>query len=137
LHRRIDLEDVVSAHLLAIEKAEALGFQKYIISATSPFTQAHLADLQVDAPSIVQNIYPEFEQIYAAKHWKMFPKIGRVYVNEKARIELGWQPKYDFQYVLDCLRKDQDFRSPITHQIGRKGYHKETFEDGPFPIEDN
>ncbi|OJJ14851.1 NAD-dependent epimerase [marine bacterium AO1-C] len=137
LHRRVDLEDVVSAHLLAIEKAEVLGFQKYIISATSPFTQAHLADLQGNAPSIIRAIYPEFEALYKAKKWKMFPKIGRVYVNEKARVELDWQPKYDFQYVLNCLKKDLDFRSPITQQIGSKGYHEETFEDGPFPVENN
>ncbi|HAS45250.1 MAG TPA: NAD-dependent epimerase [Microscillaceae bacterium] len=137
LHRRVDIEDVVSAHLLAIEKAASLGFQKYIISATSPFTRAHLADLQNDAPSVVRTIYPEFEALYKTKKWKMFPSIGRVYVNEKARKELGWQPKHDFGYVLSCLKKDQDFRSSITHQIGSKGYHEETFEDGPFPVENN
>ena len=39
LYRRVDIEDVVSAHLHAIEKAQVLGFGKYIISATSAFTQ--------------------------------------------------------------------------------------------------
>src|SRR5258708_38584454 len=33
LHRRVDIEDIVSAHLLAAERAPALGGRKYIISA--------------------------------------------------------------------------------------------------------
>ncbi len=37
LYRRVDIEDVVSAHLLAAERAAAIGFRKYIISATTPF----------------------------------------------------------------------------------------------------
>jgi UDP-glucose 4-epimerase len=42
LNRRVDIEDVVSAHLLAARHAEAIGFRKYIISATLPFTPAIL-----------------------------------------------------------------------------------------------
>jgi UDP-glucose 4-epimerase len=46
LHRRVDLEDVVSAHLLAIGKAKGLGFRRYVISATTPFTRDDLAALR-------------------------------------------------------------------------------------------
>src|SRR5215510_14658778 len=42
LHRRVDIEDVVSAHLLALEKAPAIGFGRYIISGTTPFTRDDL-----------------------------------------------------------------------------------------------
>ena len=38
LYRRVDIEDVVSAHLLALEKARAIKFGRYIVSATTPFT---------------------------------------------------------------------------------------------------
>ena len=38
LYRRVDLEDVVSAHQLALERAPAIGFGRYIISATTPFS---------------------------------------------------------------------------------------------------
>ena len=64
----------------------------------------------------------------------MFPKIDRVYVNEKARQELGWEPKYDFQYVLNCLKENKDFRSNLTFELGIKGYHEENFEEGPYPV---
>jgi UDP-glucose 4-epimerase len=63
----------------------------------------------------------------------MFPTIDRVYVNECARTELGWQPRYDFAYVLNCLGKGDDFRSPLAQTIGSKGYHDVVFEDGPYP----
>ena len=49
LYRRVDIEDDVSAHLLASEHATSIGFRKYIISATTPFRPEDLADLRVDA----------------------------------------------------------------------------------------
>src|SRR5262249_3791819 len=42
LHRRVDLEDVVTAHLLALERAPAIGFARYIVSASTPFTRNDL-----------------------------------------------------------------------------------------------
>ena len=46
LYRRADIEDVVSAHLLAMEKSPALGFGRYIVSATTPFSREDLAELR-------------------------------------------------------------------------------------------
>ncbi|MEM6805693.1 MAG: NAD(P)-dependent oxidoreductase [Bacteroidota bacterium] len=134
LHRRVDIEDAARAHLLAIEKAEEIGFAKYIISATSPFSKEDLKDLNTHAPEVVSQIYPEFREIYEKKGWKMFPQIGRVYVNDKARKELGWEPTYDFQYILDCLVKGEDFRSKLALEVGIIPYHEEVFEDGPYPV---
>ncbi|HET7002860.1 MAG TPA: NAD(P)-dependent oxidoreductase, partial [Puia sp.] len=124
LYRRVDTEDVVSAHLLAMEKASQIGFSKYIISATTPFQQDHVWALRKNAHEIVKSLYPEFEKIYAGLGWKMFPAIGRVYVNKKARKELGWQPKYDFQFILEQLKNGQDFKSELAELIGSKGYHR-------------
>jgi UDP-glucose 4-epimerase len=63
----------------------------------------------------------------------MFPGIDRVYVNEKARRELGWQPRYDFGHILSAIEAGEDFRSPLAQTIGSKGYHDVVFEDGPYP----
>jgi UDP-glucose 4-epimerase len=124
LYRRVDTEDVVNAHLLAMEKAASIGFSKYIISATTPFDKKHLTALKKDAHQIVKNLYPDFESLYARFGWKMFPTIGRVYVNEKARKELGWKPKYDFRYVLDRIKAGENFKSELAESIGSKGYHR-------------
>ena len=51
LFRRVAIEDVVDAHLLAIERVSAIGFGKYIVSATTPFLPADCASLRVDAPA--------------------------------------------------------------------------------------
>jgi hypothetical protein len=56
----------------------------------------------------------------------MFPSIDRVYVNDKARKELGWEPRYDFRHALDLLAQGADPRSPLAQSIGAKGYHAET-----------
>ncbi|MFT3820953.1 MAG: hypothetical protein QM750_25575 [Rubrivivax sp.] len=33
---------------------------------------------------------PQYQAVYAARGWRMFDGIDRVYVNERARRELGW-----------------------------------------------
>src|SRR5882724_5511154 len=58
LYRRVDVEDVVSAHLLAAERASDLGFRKYIVSATTPFHRNDLERLRVDAPAVVRERVP-------------------------------------------------------------------------------
>jgi UDP-glucose 4-epimerase len=135
LYRRVDIADAVTAHLSAIEKAPVIGFGKYIISATTPFLPAHLAQLHTDAPAVLRSLYPECEGLFEAEGWKMFSKIDRVYVNGRARRELGWKPQYDFAHVLRCMRDGTDFRSGLAQEVGSKGYHEEEFEEGPFPVE--
>ncbi len=135
LYRRVDLEDVVSAHLLAIEKAPLLGFGRYIVSATTPFTRDDLAELRANAPAVLKRRIPEYEAEYARREWRMFPGIDRVYVNERARKDLGWKPRYDFRYVLDRLKAGADSRSSLARTVGAKGYHAATFAEGPFPVE--
>jgi UDP-glucose 4-epimerase len=135
LYRRVDVADVVEAHLLAIERAPSLGFRKFIISATSPFSRADLAELHRHAPAVVRRYAPDYVAEYARCGWKMLPSIDRVYVNERARMELGWRPKYDFARVIASLRANEDFTSPLARAIGSKGYHAEFFSDGPYPVE--
>ena len=50
LYRRVDVEDVVSAHLRALERAPELGFGRFIVSATSPFSRADLPALRETPP---------------------------------------------------------------------------------------
>jgi UDP-glucose 4-epimerase len=134
LYRRADLEDVVTAHLLAMQKAPKIGFARYIISATTPFTRDDLNALRHDAPSIVRRHAPCHESEYRRRGWSMLPVIDRVYVNELARAQLGWKPRYDFAFVIERLRAGEEFRSPLACAVGSKGYHAETFSDGPYPI---
>ncbi|MDA9465737.1 NAD-dependent epimerase/dehydratase family protein [Bradyrhizobium sp. CCBAU 53415] len=134
LYRRLDIADAVGAHLLAIERAAKIGFARYVVSATSPFEPRHLAALARDAAGVVRELYPECARLYAARGWRLFPEIDRVYVNARARRELGWRPEFDFAHVLHSLRVGQDFRSALAREIGSKGYHDTVFDDGPYPV---
>jgi UDP-glucose 4-epimerase len=128
------LDDVLNAHLLALERAPSIGFDRYIITATTPFLPEDLSDLRVNAPLVARRRVPEYEVEYARRGWKMFPSIDRVYVNDRARKDLGWCPRYDFSYVLDCLRAGVDPHSPLSRTIGSKGYHARKFLGCPYPV---
>jgi nucleoside-diphosphate-sugar epimerase len=136
LHRRVDIADVVSAHLLALEMAPRLRFDKFIISATTPFTLTDLRELRTGAAAVLKRRVPRFEAIYRAKGWTAPAAIDRVYVNDRARERLGWTPLYDFERILQHLEDDTDPRSDLAQVIGRKGYHgRRQFAGGPYPVE--
>ena len=126
LHRRADIQDVADAHLLAMARAPAIGFGRYIVSATTPFTTADLAGLREDAPAVVRRLFPDYAGEYQRRGWRMFGQIDRVYVNARARADLGWAPRYDFRRVLDLLKAGEDPRSPLARTVGAKGYHAES-----------
>ena len=123
LSRRVDLEDVVSAHRRAVERAPRVGFGRYIVSATTPFTPDDRAELRTDAPAVLRRRAPAYEEIYGARGWRMFPSLDRVYDNARARAELGWSPRYDLAHALERLAAGEDPRSPLALAVGAKGYH--------------
>ena len=135
LHRRVDIADVVSAHLLAAERAADIGFARYIVSATTPFGEADLVELRSDAPKVVRR-YVAFDDTFARLGWSMYPSIDRVYVNRLAREELGWQPVHDFASVLDRVRSGGSPLSDLARAVGVKGYHARSSRPAPTPSSD-
>jgi UDP-glucose 4-epimerase len=124
LYRRVDLTDVVTAHQLALQRAPAIGFGRYVISATTPFTTSHLEELRRDAPAVVASLFPDYPERYERLGWRMVPSIERVYVNARARDDLAWSPRHDFRYALDRLTDGEDPRSELARAVGAKGYHR-------------
>ena len=136
LFRRADIADMVSAHERAIEMAPEVGFDRLIVSATTPFDRSEAAELGEDASAVLKRHFPEYEEQYRRRGWKMFLSIGRVYDNSRARKVLAWEPEYSFEQAVARLEADEDYRSPLARQVGAKGYHEVDFEDGPFPVEE-
>ena len=134
LYRRVDLEDVVSAHRLAIERAPELGFGRYIISATTPFSNGDCAELRADAAAVVRRRVPGYEEVYARRGWRMFDSIERVYDSALAREQLGWVPRHDFAAAIDALAAGEDPRSELARAVGAKGYH--AVSTGPYTVRD-
>lgn len=134
LFRRVDLEDVVTAHLAALARAGDIGFGRYIISATTPFAREDMARLRQDPAAVVARCFADFEKVYAGRGYRMFADIDRVYVNACARAVLGWRPRYDFAAVLGQLARGEPIGSDLARAVGRKGYHGKVFAEGPYPV---
>lgn len=114
LHRRVEIEDVVSA--------------------TTPFRREDLAGLRHDAAAVLRRRVPAYAAEYARRSWRMTPAIDRVYVNERALRELGWQPRHDFAAVVARLAAGGELASPLARLIGAKGCHAGSFAEGPYPV---
>jgi UDP-glucose 4-epimerase len=123
LNRRVDIEDVVDAHLCALERAPALGFGRYIISATTPLRPEDAALLRRDAPAAVSRRVPGWRAVYERLGWRMAPALDRVYDNARARADLGWRPRHDFAAVLARAAEGGDIQSPLARAVGAKSYH--------------
>ena len=132
LYRRVDIEDVVSAHRLAIERAPEIGFGRYIISATTPFARDDRDALRAAAPAVVRRLVPAYEEVYAQRGWAMFDTLERVYDNTLAREQLAWAPRYDFAAAIEALAAGEDPRSDLALAVGAKGYHAES--TGPYTL---
>ncbi|MEX3010052.1 NAD-dependent epimerase/dehydratase family protein [Hoeflea sp. TYP-13] len=135
LFRRVDIEDAAEAHIAAMNRPPSAGFGLYIISATTPFSSDDLSDLRNNAPEVLRRKLPDLASEYGRRGWTMFPQIDRVYVNDKARMELGWTPKYDHRHLLQRLRQNEPVLGPMARTVGLKGYHAETFTEGPYPVD--
>ncbi|GLY29320.1 NAD(P)-dependent oxidoreductase [Kineosporia sp. NBRC 101731] len=123
LYRRVDLEDVVNAHLIAATRAPQIGFGRYIISAPTPFVPGDLTDLADDARSVVRHRYPDLMARFEEKGWPMPSTVDRVYDSRRAQADLGWNPRHDFVAVAERALATGEWRSDLALRVGWKGYH--------------
>jgi len=121
LYRRVDLSDVVSAHRCALERADAIGFGRYIVSATTPFAPSDLVALHTHAAPVVARCVPSYEAVYEQLGWRMLDTIERVYVNAAARADLGWSPRYDFAHAIERLAAGRGVALRARRRRGRQG----------------
>lgn len=121
-HRRVDLADVVGAHLAAARRAPELGFARYVISAPTPFTRDDLADLGRDPAAVLARRAPQVHALLDERGWRA-PAVDRVYDAARAVSELGWAPVWDARAVAERVRDGGSPRSPLADAVGAKGYH--------------
>lgn len=112
LHRRLTVEDAAAAHLVALERAPAIGFGTYILAAPTPFSRDDVVALKRDAAAVVARLFPDAPRLYAERGWQLPDQIDRVYDAGRAERELGFRAGTDFAAVLASLRSREP--SPIT-----------------------
>jgi UDP-glucose 4-epimerase len=97
------VEDIADAHVVALSKAPQIGFDTFIISASTPFSPTDCAELIVDAPTVVARYFPGYRDIYERLGWTMFDTIDRVYDSQKAAKHLGFVCRTGFVEKLEEL----------------------------------
>jgi UDP-glucose 4-epimerase len=107
LFRRIAVEDVAEAHMLALSRAPALGFDTLIVSAKTPFSPSDCEQLIQDAPAVVARYFPQYPEIYARLGWSMFDSIDRVYVATRCEQRLGFVCRTNYADALAQLSAER------------------------------
>lgn len=128
LYRRVDIADVVLAHVCAMREAKRIGWAKYVISAPPPFDckEENLKALNDGrAGDIIRQIRPRHTGLLLQHGWKLPANMDRVYDSSKAIRELGWQPFFTFEQAVECVGGGRDWRSDLSVRVGKRGYHTE------------
>ncbi|MCG8330712.1 MAG: NAD(P)-dependent oxidoreductase [Chitinophagales bacterium] len=99
MYRGVDVKDVADAHQLAIEK-DFDAFNIFNISAQSIFTKNDLFDLKNNTRQLLEERIPALIAFYKSKDWFIPESIDRVYVIDKAKTVLGFDPKYNIHEML-------------------------------------
>ena len=99
IYRGLDERDAAQAYLLALKK-RFQSFEVYNISSDSPFRKEDLINLYKNPTEVISKYYPEAKKIYQKKHWDFPQSIDRVYAIDKAKRELCYAPKYNFETFL-------------------------------------
>ncbi len=103
LFRRLSVEDAAEAHVVALQKAPEIGFDTFVVSASTPFSPSDCRELIADAPSVVARYFPEYRAKYDKRGWTMFDSIDRVYDSTKAKRRLGFVCRTNFGDVLQQM----------------------------------
>lgn len=130
--RRIALEDVVDAQLRAAVRAPQLGFGRYVVSATTPFTRQDMRQLRTDAATAFAARVPLAAAVWKERGWRFPDRLDRVYVNTQAQHHLGWRPRFDLTAIAARLSRGESVHTPLSQLVGSKEYAGSPYHRGVF-----
>jgi len=113
LHRRLTVEDAARAHVAALDRAPGLGFETFLVSAPTPFVPDDTGELIRDAAAVVRRYFPQVDEVYARRGWRLPERIDRVYDAGKAQRLLGFRAHTGFGTILDALARGE--APPVVH----------------------
>ena len=98
------MEDAAAAHVVALDRAPALGFEIFIVSAPTPFVRSEANALKSAAPEVIARHFPDAPSLYAQYGWRLPTSVTRIYDASRIERVLGFRCVTDFGRVLDALR---------------------------------
>ena len=105
LNRRLTVEDAAEAHVVALEKAPALGFETFILSAPPPFVAGGLRGADRRRAGGDRALFPRGGRaLRRARAGRCRASIDRVYDPSRAERLLGFRCRTDFAAVLRRAR---------------------------------
>ena len=124
-----------SAHRAGPRAGPAIGFGRYIISATTPFRPTDLEELAADAPRVVGRRVPATRRSYARLGWRMFCRRSTASTSTRGRGRIWAGGRATTSDGAGAAAAGEDWRSPLARVIGAKGYHDRAFAEGPYPVD--
>ena len=106
LNRRLTVEDAADAHVEALDRAPAAGFEVFVLSAPTPFVRSEAETLKRAAAEVIERHFPDTPALYARRGWRLPTSIGWVYDASRIERVLGFRCATDFGCVLNALRTD-------------------------------
>jgi nucleoside-diphosphate-sugar epimerase len=91
-----------------------------------------LPQLRTDASAVFQLRAPVAAAVWAERGWRFPSTLDRVYVNARARRELGWRPRFDLDAIAQMVATDGTVRTPMTQRVGAKEYIASSYHRGTF-----
>lgn len=101
LYRGLDARDGALGHWLALQH-DLASFEVFNITGGSPFQREDLARLKQDASSVIHERMPTLAAAYSRLGWTLPATIDRIYSSAKAQQQLGYQPVFTAQQVVQA-----------------------------------
>ena len=98
LYRGVDHRDVADGHYLALT-TPLDGFHVFNLSAQSVFRKSDCDELWKDPWRVIARTFPSAAAIFEERRWPLPHRVDRVYVIDKARELLGYNPRFNFHGV--------------------------------------
>lgn len=105
LYRGVSSEDVAKANWLAVIQPHISG-EIFNISADTPFIEEETAVLYTNPWTIIEQRFPGSIALYNKMGWDRPSQIDRVYVIEKAKKLLNFQPQNNYWDYLQEIRTE-------------------------------
>ena len=106
LYRGVDVRDAATAHILAMTAVKK-GYEVFNISALSPFSRDETYDLFHNAPGVLLRHFPKIDKLFAKKGWKLPQRIDRVYSVDKAKKDLNYCPRFNFNALIEIKKNTE------------------------------
>jgi hypothetical protein len=91
-----------------------------------------MSQLRTDAATLFAARAPRAAAVWEERGWRFPDRLDRVYVNARARQDLGWRPRFDLDAIAARVADGQPVQTPLSQLVGAKEYVGSSYHLGVF-----